>query len=110
MAKLHLTTDIPASDAVSAAEESDWSRLLPDPVMLDATLYFAREVYAQRLQSHAMHFVAEAYKGKAIRSVKERLDDGATGLNESLIAAILILSVLDVRLGRTLTTAHLNLR
>lgn len=99
MGKLHLVTNIPASDTALAVMQSDWARFLPDPTMLDVSLYFARYVYAARLQHHAVQFVVDAYKGRAIRSVRERLNDGINGLSDSLVAAILILTVLDVRLA-----------
>lgn len=67
--------------------------------MLDVTRYFARRVYTARLQHHAAHFLADAYRDRAIRSVRERLNDGSNGLSDSLVAAVLILSILDVRLA-----------
>ena len=76
--------------------QSDWARFLPDPTMLDVSLCFARHVYAARLERHAVSFVVDAYKSRAIRSVRKRINDGPKDLSDSLIAAILILSVLDV--------------
>ncbi|RDW73579.1 hypothetical protein BP6252_07486 [Coleophoma cylindrospora] len=99
MEKLHLVTNIPASDTTLAVMQSDWARFLPDPTMLDVSLYFARHVYAARRHYHAAQFVVDTYKGKAIRSVRERLNDGYNGLSDSLVAAILILTVLDQVLG-----------
>ena len=96
MEKLHCLTNIPASDTALAVIQSDWACFLPDPTMLDVSLYFARQVYAARLQHHAIEFAVDAYKGRAIRSVRERLNDGPNGLSDSLVAAILILTVLDV--------------
>lgn len=98
MGKLHLVANIPASDTALAVTQSDWARFLPDPTMLDVSLCFARQVYAARLQHHALQFFADTYKGRAIRSVRERLNGGPNGLGDSLVAAILILTVLDVRL------------
>lgn len=68
--------------------------------MLDVSLYFAMHVYAARRQQHAIRFVVDTYKGRAIRSVRERLDYGAKGLSDSLVAAILILTILDVCLAK----------
>lgn len=99
MQKLHLVTDIPVSDTASAVMQSDWARFLPDPTIIDVSLYWARHVYAARLQHQAGQFIVDAYKGRAIRSVRERLNDGSDSLSDSLIAAILILTVLDVRLA-----------
>jgi len=79
--------------------QSDWARFLPDPTMLDVSLYFARHVYAARRQHHAVQFVVDTYKGRAIRSVRERLNYGSSSLSDSLIAAVLILTVLDVCLA-----------
>lgn len=95
MQKLHLLTDIPESDTAFAVIHSDWARFLPDPVMLDVSLYFARHVYAAR-QHRSVQFILDTYKGKAIQSVRERLNYGSEGVTDSLVAAILILTVLDV--------------
>lgn len=97
MERLHLVTDIPASDAALAVIQSEWALLLPDRTMLDVSLYFARHVYAARLQRHAIQLALDAHKDKAIRSVRERLTDGFYGISDSLVAAILILTVLEVR-------------
>ncbi|KAK5089758.1 hypothetical protein LTR70_006600 [Exophiala xenobiotica] len=99
MQKLHLVTNIPASDTALAVMQSDWARFLPDPTMLDVSLYWARNLYATRLQHRAVQFVVDTYKGRAIRSVRERLNDGSDSLTDSLVAAVLILTVLDVRLA-----------
>ncbi len=96
MGRLHLVIDTPIPDAALVMMHSDWARFLPDPTMLDVSLYFSRRVYAARLQHHAMQFLVDVYKGRAIRSVRKRLSDGPPDLNDSLIASILILSVLDV--------------
>jgi hypothetical protein len=99
MGKLHLVTNIPALDTALVVMQSDWARFLPDPTMLDVSLYFAGQVYAARRQHHGVQFVVDANKGRAIRSVRERLNDGPNGLSDSLVAAILILTVLDVCLA-----------
>lgn len=99
MQKLHLVTNIPASDNALAVMQSDWARFLPDPTMLDVSLYWARNLYATRLQHRAVQFVVDTYKGRAIRSVRERLNEGSDSLSDSLVAAVLILTVLDVRLA-----------
>jgi hypothetical protein len=98
MGKLFLDTDISASNSSLAVMQSDWACFLPDPTMLDVSLYFARHVYATRLQHHAIQFAIDASKGRALRSVRERLNDGSNGLSDSLVAAILILTVIDVRI------------
>lgn len=98
MEKLHLITNLPESDTALAVMKSDWARFLPDPTMLDVSLYFARHVHAARLQDHV---ILDKHKGRAIRSVRERLNYGIDGLSDSLIAAILILTVVDVRLSMT---------
>lgn len=97
MGKLHLDTDVPASDAVLAMMQSDWAGFLPDPTMFEVSLYFARQFYAARRQQHTHRSMVDAYKGGAIRAVRQRLNEGLDGLSDSLIAAILILTVLDVR-------------
>lgn len=97
MQKLHFITNIPASDTASAVMRSDWARFLPDPTMRDVSLYFAQHVYASRMQHHGVQFVVDA--GRAIRSVRERLSDGCETLSDSVVAAILTLTVLDVRLA-----------
>lgn len=96
MEKLHLVTDIPESDTALAVIQSDWARFLPDPTMLDVSLYFARHVYAARRQHRSVQFILDTYKGKAIQSVRERLNNGPEGVTDSVVAAILILTVLDV--------------
>lgn len=102
MGELHLVANLPASDTASlAVMKSDWARLLPDPAMLDVSLYFARHVYAARRPRHAVRSVLgdlDKYNGKAIRSVRESLSYGSNGLSDSLVAAIIILTILDVRL------------
>ena len=99
MERLHLVADIPTSDTALAVMQSDWARFLPDSTMLDVSLYWGRHLYAARLQHHAIHLVADAYKGRAIRSVREHLNSGPNSPSDSLIAAILILTVLEVRLA-----------
>ncbi|KAK2767464.1 hypothetical protein FQN54_003620 [Arachnomyces sp. PD_36] len=99
MGRLHLLTNVPASDTASAVMQSDWARFLPDPTMLDVSLYFARLVYTERLRLHAAQFTVDAYKGRAIRSVREHLNGGPKGLSDSLIAAVLVLTVMDQALG-----------
>lgn len=99
MEKLHLVTYIPKSDTAFAVTHSDWARFLPDPTMLDVSVYFARHVYAARKQHRSVQLTLDAYKGRAIRSVRERLDYGSHGVTDSLVAAILILTVLDVSLS-----------
>lgn len=96
MEKLHLVTDIPESDTAFAVIQSDWARFLPDPTMLDVSLYFARHVYAARRQHRSVQLILDTYKGKAIQSVRERLNHGPDGVTDSVVAAILILAVLDV--------------
>lgn len=96
MGKLHLVTDIPESDAAFAMVQSDWARFLPDPTMLDVSLYFARHVYAARRQHRSVQRVLDVYKGKAIQSVRERLNSGSDAVTDSVVAAIFILTILDV--------------
>ncbi|KAK6381688.1 hypothetical protein LTS17_004747 [Exophiala oligosperma] len=86
-----------SSDAVLAMMQSDWAGFLPDPTMFEVSLYFARQFYAARRQQHTHRSMVDAYKGGAIRAVRQRLNEGLDGLSDSLIAAILILTVLDVR-------------
>lgn len=97
--RLHLVINIPDHDL--AMKESDWTRFLPDPTMLNVSLHFARHLYAARLQRHAVEFMVDAYRGSAIRSVREHINAGIT---DSLIAAILILSVIDVSRAIKLST------
>lgn len=97
MGKLHLVTNIPELDTTLAVMRSDWVRFLPDPAMLDVSLYWAGHVYIARRQRDEVQLVVDEYKGRAIRSVRERLNDVSNGLSDSLIAAILILTILDVR-------------
>jgi hypothetical protein len=80
--------------------ESEWACFLTDPAMLDVSLSFARRVYRARLQHYAIQFVVDTYKDRAIRSVNERLNDGSNGLSDSLVRAVLVLSVLDVCLAQ----------
>lgn len=96
MGKLHLLTDIPESDKAFAVVQSDWARFLPDPTMLDVSLYFARHVYAARTQHRSVELILDVYKGKAIQSVRERLNYGSDGVTDSLVAAIFILTILNV--------------
>ena len=104
MGKLHLITGIPASDTGLAVIESDWARFLPDPTMLEVSLYFARLVYATRRQHLAVQSVVDTHKGRAIRSVRERLSYGSNSLSDSFVGAILILTTLDVRLAKQCCT------
>ena len=97
MERLHLVPDTPESDATFALIQSDWARFLPDPTMMDVSLYFARHVYVSRQQNQSVQLIVDTYKGKAIQSVRKRLDYGSDGLSDSLVAAILILTVVDVR-------------
>jgi hypothetical protein len=90
--RLHLVINIPGPVDTSMMQ-SDWTRFLPDPAMLNASLHFARHFYAARLQRHAAGLMVDAYRGSAIRSVREHLN---AGISDNVIAAILILSVLDV--------------
>ncbi|KAI7779304.1 hypothetical protein LA080_000975 [Diaporthe eres] len=99
MEKLHLVTDIPESDTAFAVIQSDWARFLPDPTMLDVSLYFARHVYAARRQHRSVQLILDTYKGRAIQSVRERLNHGPDGVTDSVVAAVLILAVLDQGLG-----------
>ena len=94
MGQLHLITK--TLDTTSYAMKSEWGCFLLDPITLDVALCFARHVYAVRLQHHAYQLTAAAYKGKALRSVRKRLNDGSKGLSDSLVAAIIILTILDV--------------
>lgn len=98
MGKLHLVVNIPVSDTTLVTMHSDWVGLLPDPTMLDVSLYLAGHVYAARLQRQAVQFIVDTYQGRAIRSVRKHLTDMSNGLSDSLVAAILILTVIDVRL------------
>lgn len=100
MEKLLLVTDIPETDTAFAVMQSDWARSLHDPTMLDVSLYFARHVYAARRQNRAVQLILDTYKGKAIQSVRERLDYGSDGINDSVVAAILVFIVLNVRLSK----------
>ncbi|KAK2613113.1 hypothetical protein N8I77_000042 [Diaporthe amygdali] len=99
MEKLLLVTDIPETDTAFAVMQSDWARSLHDPTMLDVSLYFARHVYAARRQNRAVQLILDTYKGKAIQSVRERLDYGSDGINDSVVAAILVFIVLNQGLG-----------
>jgi hypothetical protein len=99
MAKLNILTNIQASDEAIATTEADWTRSLADSTMLDVTLYFARFVYASRLQGYAIQFTVAAYRGRAIRSIRERIAAPTEGLNNDLLAAILVISVLDVSIA-----------
>lgn len=100
MGKLHsITNIIPASETAASLTKSDWACFLFDPTMLDVSLYFARHVYEARLQDHAIQFVLDTYKDKALRSVRERLNDESNGLSDSLVAAVLLLTLLHVRLA-----------
>lgn len=101
MEKLHLVANLPPSDTASAVMGSDWARFLADPTMLDVSLYFGRHVYAARLQRHPFRSALDKYNGRAIRSVRERLTHGYHDLSDGLVAAILILTVVDVRLSNT---------
>lgn len=64
--------------------------------MQDVSLYFARHVYASRRHNQQVQLILDTYKGRAIQSVRQRLDYGSDGLSDSLVAAILILTVADV--------------
>lgn len=99
MEKLHLVANLPASNTASAVMESDWARFLADPTMLDVSLYFGRQVYAARVQRHPFGSVLDKYNSRAIRSVRERLNHRNHDLSDGLVAAILILTVVDVRLS-----------
>lgn len=100
MQKLYLVADIPESDTAFAPTHSDWARYLRDPTMLDVSLYFARHVYAARQQNQSVQLIVDTYKGKAIRSVRERLNCGSDGVTDSLVAAIITLVIIDVRPSR----------
>ena len=103
MGNLHLVPNIQASNTALAVMQSDWAHFLSDPTMLDVSLYFASHVHAARRQYRAIYInqtVVDTYKGKAIKSVRERLGRGFNGLNDSFIAAILVLTVLDVRVAQ----------
>lgn len=52
-----------------------------------------------RRQRHAVQLVVDVYKGRAIRSVMERLNYGSNGLSNSLVAAVLVLTVHNVHLA-----------
>ncbi|KIW13321.1 hypothetical protein PV08_08509 [Exophiala spinifera] len=99
MEKLHLDATVPASDAVLIMMKSDWACFLPEPTMFDVSLYFARLLYAARRQEHTQRLLVDAYKGRAIRAVRECLNQGLKALSDSLVAAILILTILDQTLG-----------
>jgi hypothetical protein len=96
MAKLNILTNIEHSDEAVTATEANWNRSLADPTMLDVTLYFARLVYTFRMQGYAVQFAITAYRGRAIRSIRERVGAPTERLNDELLAAILVISVLDV--------------
>lgn len=100
MERLHLVTDIPESEAAFALAQSDWARFLPDPTMLDVSLYFARHVNVAGKKHRAVQIVVDTYKGKAIKSVRERLNYGSEDLSDSLVAATLILMITNVRLHK----------
>lgn len=106
MQRLHLIADVPASGTALTVMQSDWASFLPDPTMLDVTLYFARHVYAARLQHHALELTVQTYKGRALRSVRQRIANVSNGLSDGLIAAIIILTVLDVGLSTPLTPTN----
>lgn len=97
MEKLYLVADIPESDTAFAPTHSDWARYLRDPTMLDVSLYFARHVYTARQQNQSVQLIVDTYKGKAIQSVRERLNYGSDGVTDSLVAAIMTLIIIDVR-------------
>jgi len=96
MGNLRLAVNIPLSDTALARMPSDWTHLLPDPTMFDVSLYLAGHVYAARLQRQAIQFIVDSYQGRAIRSVRHNLAKMSNGLSDSLVAAILILTVIDV--------------
>lgn len=98
MERLHLVPGIPESEAAFALAQSDWARFLPDPTMLDVSLYFARHVNAAGKKHRAVQLVVDTYKGKAIQSVRERLNYGSEDLSDSLVAATLILTITNVGL------------
>jgi hypothetical protein len=97
LGKLHLTAeDLGLEDTQLMLWKSDWVRFLAfDPMMLNVSLYFA--VYAARMRDHALSSAMEVYKGRALRSVRERLDVNSSAYSDSMIAAILLLTVTDVR-------------
>ena len=99
METLNLITNVPTSDTAFTGLQSDWARFLPDPTMLDVSLYFARQVYAVRRQQQGVQLAVDAYKGRALQSVRQRISGGSNSLSDSLIAAILLLTVLNVRIA-----------
>lgn len=96
MEKLHLVESVQRSDPSLAVMKSDWASFASDPAMRDVFVYFARHVFAARLHLHAVQFILDAYKVRALRSVRKHLNDGPNGVSDSLLAAILVLTVLDV--------------
>lgn len=96
MAKLYPTTGETDTDRNSTMMHSYWKQLLSDPTMLNVSLYFATHVYAARLRHHAEQFLTDAAKGNALHTLGKRLSATSQDPPDSLIAAILTLTVLDV--------------
>lgn len=101
MAKLQFVADDANSRDRSSKMQSYWLNSLLDPTMLDVSLYFARLVYATRAQQRARQLAVEVYQGKALRSVMKRVQKPST-LSDGLIAAVLVLTILNVRRVRRL--------
>jgi hypothetical protein len=108
MERLHLISSAVGLDPETAVKQSDWARFLPDPTMLDVSLYFARHVYAERQQRFLTNFLVDAYKGRALRSLRKRIEHNTLELSDSLVAAILTLSVLDVGIFQHTETLKLT--
>jgi hypothetical protein len=75
---------------------SHWISLLSDPAMRNVSLYFATQVYTQRLRLHTEQFLVSAAEGNALQSLGERLNGFSGECPDSLVAAVLTLTVLDV--------------
>lgn len=91
---------------------SNWAQSLYDPTMLEVSLYFARLVYATHSQPHPYEVPSiDSYKTKALRSVRRRLSQGPENLGDGLMAAVVVLTILDVCLPRSyhfFSTIHVS--
>ncbi|KPI34551.1 uncharacterized protein AB675_7403 [Cyphellophora attinorum] len=99
MEKLYPATGRVGGDQSSSRMHSHWVSLLSDPAMRNVSLYFATQVYMERLRLHTEQFLVSAAKGTALQSLGDRLNGFSGECPDSLIAAILTLTVLDQVLG-----------
>lgn len=97
MQNLDLVADFATSDVASNLIKIDWMSLLLDPTMLDVSIYFAREVYAARSPHYADVLAVDLHRGNALRSMRRRVGAGLNSLNDSLLAAVLLMTIADVR-------------